>query len=64
MNSKNHYKVLIIGGGVIGCAMLEYISRHPRVSCLLIEKNGTLISGASSGNSGVLHCAFDAPRGR
>ena len=54
-------KILIVGGGVIGCAMLEHLSSYEGISCILIEKNQSLVTGASSGNSGILHTGFDAP---
>lgn len=54
--------IVIVGGGVVGCAILERLqSIFPSNSCCLIEKNEFIISGASSGNSGILHTGFDAP---
>ncbi|XP_056022595.1 glycerol 3-phosphate dehydrogenase-like isoform X2 [Ostrea edulis] len=54
------FDVIVVGGGVVGCAVVwEMTSRGYR--CLLLEKNENLISEASSGNSGMLHTGFDAP---
>ncbi|XP_052219838.1 glycerol 3-phosphate dehydrogenase-like isoform X4 [Dreissena polymorpha] len=56
------YDVIIIGGGVVGCAcVFELTSRG--FSCLLLEKNEHLAAEASSGNSGMLHTGFDATEG-
>ncbi|KAL4220018.1 hypothetical protein ACF0H5_020430 [Mactra antiquata] len=53
-----NYDVAVIGGGVVGCAVTFELTRHG-FSCLLLEKNSTLVSEASAGNSGMLHCGFD-----
>ncbi|ESP05638.1 hypothetical protein LOTGIDRAFT_152500 [Lottia gigantea] len=54
------YDVVIIGGGVVGCATLFILSQDG-YKCLLVEKNPEILSEASSGNSGMLHTGFDAP---
>lgn len=54
------FDVAVVGGGVVGCAILhEFTSLGLR--CILCEKEDNLVSGASSGNSGTLHTGFDAP---
>ncbi|ELT87509.1 hypothetical protein CAPTEDRAFT_208298 [Capitella teleta] len=53
------YDVIIIGGGVVGCAILRELSAAG-FRCVLLEKDEHLISGASSGNSGISHTGFDA----
>ena len=54
MNHK--YEVLIIGGGVVGCAIARELSKY-RVSAALLEKKW-MSDGASCRNSGVLHAGF------
>lgn len=52
----------IIGGGVVGCAVFrEMVLAGART--LLLEKGADILSGASKGNSGLLHTGFDAPPG-
>ena len=56
------YDVVVIGGGVVGCAMVRrFALEGARV--LLLEKSPDILSGASKGNSAILHTGFDAPRG-
>eukprot|EP01127_Copromyxa_protea_P003317 TRINITY_DN13148_c0_g1_i1.p1 TRINITY_DN13148_c0_g1~~TRINITY_DN13148_c0_g1_i1.p1 ORF type:complete len:414 (-),score=84.07 TRINITY_DN13148_c0_g1_i1:100-1341(-) len=54
--------VVIIGGGVVGCALLRELALSG-VRCTLLEKASSLVSGASSGNSGMLHTGFDSTPG-
>ncbi|KAF1030106.1 MAG: putative protein MG039 [Pseudomonas sp.] len=56
------YDVAIIGAGVVGCAMARrFTLEGARV--LLLEKGSDILSGASKGNSAILHTGFDAPTG-
>lgn len=60
MQENKKFDVAVVGGGVVGCAILhEFTSLG--LSCILCEKEENLVSGASSGNSGTLHTGFDAP---
>lgn len=43
------YDVLVIGGGVVGCAILHELTRLG-YKCLLVEKHSHLLTQASSGN--------------
>jgi glycerol-3-phosphate dehydrogenase len=61
-NHTDAYDVVVIGGGVVGCAMVRrFTLEGARV--LLLEKSPDILSGASKGNSAILHTGFDAPRG-
>ncbi|WP_018153024.1 NAD(P)/FAD-dependent oxidoreductase [Leeia oryzae] len=60
--TKEAYDVTVIGGGVVGCAVLRALACAGLSACLL-EKGGDILSGASKGNSAILHTAFDAPVG-
>lgn len=51
--------VVIVGGGVTGCAVVFELTCRG-YKCLLLEKNDSLVSEASAGNSGMLHTGFDA----
>lgn len=59
-NQTDAYDVVVIGGGVVGCAMVRrFTLEGARV--LLLEKSPDILSGASKGNSAILHTGFDAP---
>eukprot|EP01116_Phalansterium_solitarium_P015564 TRINITY_DN3447_c0_g1_i1.p1 TRINITY_DN3447_c0_g1~~TRINITY_DN3447_c0_g1_i1.p1 ORF type:complete len:541 (-),score=172.43 TRINITY_DN3447_c0_g1_i1:151-1773(-) len=56
------YDVIIVGGGVIGCAIARYLSRF-KGRVLLLEKAADVAAGASKANSGIIHGGYDAPFG-
>ncbi|WP_313480012.1 FAD-dependent oxidoreductase [Microbacterium sp.] len=55
--------VAVIGGGVVGSALL-YTLAHRGVDAILLEAEGFLGLGASGTNSGVLHTGFDSTPGQ
>src|SRR5271167_3816352 len=55
-------QVVVIGGGVVGCAVLHALARHG-VPALLLESEPGLALGASGANSGILHTGFDSEPG-
>ncbi len=59
-NKKNIYDAIIIGGGVVGCAIMRKLTLQG-MKVLLLEKGGDILSGASRANSAILHTGFDAP---
>lgn len=59
-NHTDVYDVAIIGAGVVGCAMARRFSLEG-ARVLLLEKGTDILSGASKGNSAILHTGFDAP---
>ena len=56
------YDVIIIGAGVVGCATARELSRY-RLSILVLEKGPDVCSGASKGNSAMVHSGFDPEPG-
>ncbi|HLX59093.1 MAG TPA: NAD(P)/FAD-dependent oxidoreductase [Ktedonobacteraceae bacterium] len=57
-----HLDVLVIGGGVVGSAILRELARyHARVA--LLERNPDVCEGTSKSNSAIVHTGFDAPPG-
>ncbi|MFJ2684305.1 NAD(P)/FAD-dependent oxidoreductase [Pseudomonas sp. NPDC087342] len=61
-NQTDAYDVVVVGAGVVGCAMVRrFTLEGARV--LLLEKSPDILSGASKGNSAILHTGFDAPTG-
>ena len=53
------YDVIVIGGGVIGGAVLRELSKYDLKICML-EKNDDVCMGQSKANSGIVHAGFDA----
>ncbi len=57
-----HVDVLVIGGGVVGCAILRELSRYD-VKVALLERSPDICEGTSKSNSAIVHSGFDAPPG-
>ncbi len=55
---KKVLDVIIIGGGVIGCAIARYLSRF-EVNALLIEKHADVCEETSCANSAIVHSGYD-----
>ena len=56
------YDALIVGGGVVGCAIARELSRYDLSVCLL-EKENDVAMGASRANSGIVHGGYDPKPG-
>ena len=54
--------IIIIGGGVVGCAVARLLSRY-QGSIALLEGGSDVADGASKANSGIVHAGFDAKPG-
>ena len=55
-----HVDVLVIGGGVVGCAILRELTRYD-ASVALLERHPDICEGTSKSNSAIVHTGFDAP---
>ena len=62
METHTHFDVLVIGGGVVGCAILRELTRY-QASVALVERNPDICEGTSKSNSAIVHTGFDAPPG-
>lgn len=51
------YDVLIIGGGVTGCAIARELSRYD-IRAILLEANGDIACGATKANSAIVHGGY------
>lgn len=56
------YDVAIIGGGVVGCAIANKLTRLNQ-KIVIIEKNSDVATETSKANSGIIHAGFDATPG-
>ena len=56
------YDVIIIGGGVTGCAAAAELAKY-RLSVCLVEKESDVCEGTSKANSAIVHAGFDAEPG-
>ena len=67
MNDMNHADVttcdvVIIGAGVIGCAVARELARY-RLDIIVLEKESDVGQGISARNSGVVHAGFNCEAG-
>lgn len=60
--SSNSFDVVVIGAGVVGCAVTRRLTLEGG-KVLLLEKAREVLDGASKANSAILHTGFDAPVG-
>lgn len=56
------YDVLVIGAGVIGCAVARELSKLDIKVCV-VEKESDVCEGTSKANSAIIHAGFDAEQG-
>ena len=56
------YDAVIIGAGVIGCAVARELSRY-RIKILVLEREEDVCCGTSKANSAIVHAGFDAEPG-
>jgi glycerol-3-phosphate dehydrogenase len=56
------FDVIIIGAGVIGCAIARELSRY-EANILVLEKESDVCEGTSKANSGIIHAGYDAKPG-
>ncbi len=54
--------VIVIGGGVVGCAVARELSAYD-LDILLLEKEEDVCSGTTKANSAIVHAGFDAEPG-
>ena len=55
--------VVIIGAGVIGCAIARELSRY-NLNIKVVDKNLDVSEGISKGNSGIIHAGYNEKEGR
>jgi glycerol-3-phosphate dehydrogenase len=53
------YDVVIVGAGVVGCAIARELSKY-KLNTLVLEKENDVCCGTSKANSAIVHAGFDA----
>ncbi len=61
-NQFEIYDYAVIGGGIVGCAVLNKLRRLNQ-SCVLLEKGLDVAVGTTKANSGIVHAGFDTKAG-
>lgn len=56
------YDVVVIGAGVIGCAVARELSRYS-LNIAVVERCNDVCEGTSKANSGIVHAGYDAKPG-
>ncbi len=54
-----NYDVVVIGGGVIGCAVARELTKY-NTKVALLERDEDMCTGTSKANSAIMHAGFDA----
>lgn len=62
MKNVMKYDVIIIGGGVVGCAVARELARY-RLSIAVVEKTADICNGQSKANTAIVHAGYDAKPG-
>ena len=57
-----HYDVIIIGGGIIGCAVARCLARYD-LRTALCEASSDIGSGTTKANGGIIHSGYDPKPG-
>ncbi len=56
------YDVLIVGGGVVGCAIARNLSKY-KLKIVVVEKENDVCEGTSCANSAIVHSGYDPEPG-
>jgi glycerol-3-phosphate dehydrogenase len=60
---REGYDVLIVGAGVVGCAIAHELARRPGLRICLLDAADDVGAGTSKANTAILHTGFDAAPG-
>jgi glycerol-3-phosphate dehydrogenase len=63
MARRRPWDAVVVGGGVVGCAVLRELTVNLGWRVLLVEASPHLAAGASSGNTGIACTASDVAPG-
>lgn len=62
MEETDQADVVIIGGGVTGCAIARALSKYP-LDVLVLEKEEDIACGTTKSNNGMIHSGYDSKHG-
>jgi len=62
MQYQKKYDAVVIGAGVVGCAVARWLSRY-RLDVAVLEKEAEPAMGSSGANTGLAHAGFDPEPG-
>ncbi len=62
MTTTHVFDVVVVGGGVVGCAVARELSKL-ELSAALVEARNDVGAGTSKANTAILHTGFDAAPG-
>ena len=62
MPTAHVFDVVVVGGGVVGCAVARELSRL-ELSVAIVEARRDVGAGTSKANTAILHTGFDAVPG-
>ena len=57
--SQNKYDVIIVGGGISGCAVAWKLARY-NIDVLLLEKDPDVATGTTKANTAIIHAGYNA----
>lgn len=60
--TEKKFDVVVIGAGVVGCAVARELSRYSLKTCV-VEREEDVCSGTSKANSAIVHAGYDAQPG-
>ncbi|KUL43948.1 FAD-dependent oxidoreductase [Streptomyces regalis] len=63
LDAQAPYDVVIVGAGVVGCAIARRLAGHARLRVALVEAQDDVGQGTSKANTAILHTGFDATPG-
>jgi glycerol-3-phosphate dehydrogenase len=63
MTTSDVADVIVVGGGIVGCAIARQLSGAAGLSVTLIEARADVGDGTSKANTALLHTGFDATPG-
>ena len=60
--TQDYSDVLVVGAGVVGCAIAREVSRYALRVCVL-DQAGDVAEGTTKANSAIIHAGYDAAPG-